>query len=271
LHGDQRAAPVRRPGGPDALGITVPTTHTAWSTPIALKHLPHQPRHVGVAPSIFSPTRRTRLQEQPTFHTVCTDAHISLTKFACFDQNQNSPAHLTHRALPHSLAFCLSVHTLLTCHPHRHPRPHHGPHRRPPLRPRLRLRREPRFRAARRDRVACVVAAPRRPPGALLLLLLVRQVLPLSLWAARSGEPVLARPTGCDGRVGSRGRRCEAALGDAGSHRTSSGVYYKACHRCKRPCARSYCGLARGSVMSGGSGSSCLGSIEAARSAGGRS
>jgi len=106
LHGDQRAAPVRRPGGPDALGITVPTTHTAWSTPIALKHLPHQPRHVGVAPSIFSPTRPTRLQEQPTFHTVCTDAHISLTKFACFDQNQNSPAHLTHRALPHSLAFC---------------------------------------------------------------------------------------------------------------------------------------------------------------------
>ena len=93
----------------------------------------------------------------------------------------------------------------------------------------------------------------------------------LLLWASRSGEPVLARPTGCDGRVGSRGRRCEAALGDAGSHRTSSGVYYKACHRCKRPCARSYCGLARGSVMSGGSGSSCLGSIEAARSAGGRS
>ena len=139
MHGDQRAAPVRRPGGPDALGITVPTTHTAWSTPIALKHLPHQPRHVGVAPSIFSPTRRTRLQEQPTFHTVCTDAHISLTKFACFDQNQNSPAHLTHRALPHSLAFCLSVHRLLTCHPHRHPRPHHGPHRRPRLRPRLRL------------------------------------------------------------------------------------------------------------------------------------
>ena len=54
----------------------------------------------------------------------------------------------------------------------------------------------------------------------------------LLLWASRSGEPVLARPTGCDERVGSRGRRCEAALGDAGSHRTSSGVYYKACHRC---------------------------------------
>ena len=132
-------------------------------------------------------------------------------------------------------------------------------------------RREPRFCAARRARVARVVAAPRRAPGALLLPLLVRQVLPLPLWASRSGEPVLVRPTGCDGRVGSRGRRCEAALGDAGSHRTSPGVYYKVCHRCKRPCARSYCGLARGSMMSRGSGSCCLGSIEAARSAGGRS
>lgn len=134
-----------------------------------------------------------------------------------------------------------------------------------------RNRREPRFRAARRDRVACVVAAPRRPPGALLLLLLVRQVLPLSLWAARSGEPVLARPTGCDGRVGSRGRLCEAALGDAGSHRTSSGVYYKLCHRCKRPCEVVLRSSARGSMMSRGSGSSCLGSIEAARCAGGHS
>ena len=61
-------------------------------------------------------------------------------------------------------------------------------------------RREPRFCAARRARVARVVAAPRRAPGALLLPLLVRQVLPLPLWASRSGEPVLVRPTGCDGR-----------------------------------------------------------------------
>ena len=85
-----------------------------------------------------------------------------------------------------------------------------------------------------------------------------QQALQEPLRASRSGEPVLARPTGCDGRVGSRGRLCEAALGDAGSHHTSSGVYYKVCHRCKRPCARSYCGLARGSMMSRGSGSTLV-------------
>ena len=87
-------------------------------------------------------------------------------------------------------------------------------------------RREPRFRAARRARVARVMAAPRRAPCALLLPL-VRQVLPQLLWASRSGEPVLARPAGCDGRMGSREWLCEAALGDAGSQRTSSSLYYK--------------------------------------------
>ena len=56
-----------------------------------------------------------------------------------------------------------------------------------------------------------------------------QQALQEPLRASRSGEPALARPTGCDGRVSSRGRLCEAALGDAGSHRTSSGEYYKVC------------------------------------------
>ena len=38
---------------------------------------------------------------------------------------------------------------------------------------------------------------------------------------------MLARPAGCDGRMGSREWLCEAALGDAGSQRTSSSLNYK--------------------------------------------
>ena len=61
----------------------------------------------------------------------------------------------------------------------------------------------------------------------LLLLLPVRLALLLPLWTSGSGELVQARPAGWDGRMGSRGRPSEAALGSDGGVRASFSVYYR--------------------------------------------
>lgn len=61
----------------------------------------------------------------------------------------------------------------------------------------------------------------------LLLLPPVWQALSLPLWTSTSGEPVLARPTGLAGRMGSRGRPAEAVLGSDGGGGAAWSVYYK--------------------------------------------
>ena len=55
-----------------------------------------------------------------------------------------------------------------------------------------------------------------------LLLILLGEALQLPTWAWLGGEPVLARPARWDGRVGSRERLAEAALGSEGDAHTNT-------------------------------------------------